>query len=454
MMRYGWIALLFSVSLSGCSQDPATSDPWAFGSNVDAGSDTGATREFCSDCRWLRLLGGEGQERAHAIAVGPQGHIAVAGATKGSNFGEQTNAGDSDAFVALYGAAGTRQWLRLLGGPNIDGAADVAIDARGNVYVAGSTQAGVGASTDDSASDAFLAKFDAAGSRRWERVIGGDRRSEQAGGVAVDDDGGIYVVGSGHTASFERPDTDTKVVVIAKYASSGNQRWVRLLENPNDGTTRGTSVTTTGPGSVFVTGYMRASQQDPDNPNWSDVVVARFDTDGNRKWLEALRRPSPDGSRAIAADGDDRIYVAGRTLRSVGPSDDPDDAFVARYDATGNEQWVRSLQSSADVTAYGASTGPSGRLHVVGATAGNLGDQTIAEPKGRFYSPNDAFYVKYAPSGRRLHLRLFQTPVHDSATDITVDGEGRPYMVGNTAADVDGWSNRGAYDTFVAAMHK
>src|SRR5439155_701956 len=116
----------------------------------------------------------------------------VAGTTDSGLGG--ASAGDYDAFVAKYDPAGNALWIRQFGTSGDDGPCGVAVDAAGNVYVAGFTSGNLGgASAGDY--DAFVAKYDAAGSAFWTRQFG-TSDYDDAHGVAVDAAGNVYVAGS------------------------------------------------------------------------------------------------------------------------------------------------------------------------------------------------------------------------------------------------------------------
>jgi hypothetical protein len=99
-------------------------------------------------------LGGNGgsettPEQANAIAVDGSGSVYVAGVTNSANFPvtpgafETSYGGASDAFVAKVNAGGNAMvYSTYLGGSSFDQANGIAVDSRGNAYVAGYTSSG------------------------------------------------------------------------------------------------------------------------------------------------------------------------------------------------------------------------------------------------------------------------------------------------------------------------
>ena len=91
------------------------------------------------------LLGGSGAEVATGIVVNAAGNAYVAGYTYSTDLAvaaaiQTTNAGEYDAFIAELNATGDALlYLSYLGGNGSDAATAIALDASGNVYVAGYT---------------------------------------------------------------------------------------------------------------------------------------------------------------------------------------------------------------------------------------------------------------------------------------------------------------------------
>ena len=90
-------------------------------------------------------LGGSGSDSATAIAIDADGNVYVAGTTSSTNFpgttgGAQATYGSNDAFVAKLNQGLTGiLQSTYLGGSGADSANAIALDSSGNVYVAGFT---------------------------------------------------------------------------------------------------------------------------------------------------------------------------------------------------------------------------------------------------------------------------------------------------------------------------
>lgn len=105
---------------------------------------------------WVQQLGTSGIDISYGVSADGVGNVYISGSTNGSLGGP--SAGFDDAFVTKYDAAGTLQWSRQLGTSTYDYSYGVSADGLGNVYISGSTQGSLGGPNAGS-TDAFVAKI-------------------------------------------------------------------------------------------------------------------------------------------------------------------------------------------------------------------------------------------------------------------------------------------------------
>src|SRR5262245_5844744 len=87
-------------------------------------------------------------------------------------------------------------WSRQIGTATVDYSSGVAVDAASNAYISGYTYGDLGGPNSGDY-DAFLSKYDGAGSLLWSHQIG-TANTDWSHGVAVDAAGNAYF--SGHTS--------------------------------------------------------------------------------------------------------------------------------------------------------------------------------------------------------------------------------------------------------------
>lgn len=164
-------------------------------------------------------LGGAGADIAEGLALDANGNVFVAGYTSSMNFpgtagGAQSTfmgtAGQDNAFVArLNGALTVLTQATFLGGDKTDRATAIALDASGNVFVAGRTQspgfpvtAGVAQTVLAGYENAFVTKLSNDLKALIRSTFLGGNGSDIAFAIALGDNGLVYLAGLSTSLNF------------------------------------------------------------------------------------------------------------------------------------------------------------------------------------------------------------------------------------------------------------
>ncbi len=105
---------------------------------------------------WAPYYGGSGEEFGQSTAVDASGNVFLAGRTASTSgiasggFQNTYGGGTYDAFLVKFSSSGSRTWATYYGGTGDDQGTSTAVDASGNVFLAGQT-----ASTSGIASGGF-----------------------------------------------------------------------------------------------------------------------------------------------------------------------------------------------------------------------------------------------------------------------------------------------------------
>ncbi len=127
-------------------------------------------------------------------------------------------------------------WSRSIGGPGVETIAGVAVDAAGNVVLAGTftETLTIGATTHIAAGedDVFIAKLSAGGVPRWSKHFGA-ATAERVSAVALDPEGNVFVAGAMlESVDFGRgglPFAGGSDVFVVKLGPGGEPLWSRSL---------------------------------------------------------------------------------------------------------------------------------------------------------------------------------------------------------------------------------
>ena len=266
---------------------------------------------------WIKTAGGTYRDQGNALALDGAGNVCVTGefnytATFGSF--SLTNVWQDDVFVTKLDKDGNFLWASSGGGLSQDFGFGVAADRVGNVYVTGYIQY-----TDTFGSivvpplfdppngyDIFVAKYDQTGTPAWVRRAG-SAGSDGGEAVAVDLSGNIYVTGwLGGPSVFGSTNLPYGGSFLAKYNNTGDVEWARLGEYG-----QGNAIACDAHGSVYVAGEALLSIYSEGGYGSSDAVVAKYDAQGTRQWLQNAGSPYADSANAIALDAAGNIYISG-----------------------------------------------------------------------------------------------------------------------------------------------
>ena len=156
-----------------------------------------------------------------------------------------------------------------------------------------------------------------------------------------------------------------------------------------------------------------------------------------------LASNTEDGAYGIATDNAGNAYVAGVTYGSVDGNVNAgsDDILLAKYDTSGNKLWTRQMGSSGIDAALAVAVDSAGNAYVTGYTAGSLDGNISA-------GADDIFIAKYDPNGNKLWTRQLGTSRQDIAWGVAVDNAGNAVVTGFTDGSMDGNVNAGSIDSF------
>ena len=211
-------------------------------------------------------------------------------------------------------------------------------------------------------------------------------------------------------------------VYLARYSPDGVLRWERQTGGPQNDSPLGVSVAPDG--TTYVGGYTEGDFASP-NQGSADVWLARFDADGNELWRRQFGGPAWDrGFDVTAFDGG--AYITGYTASPLDPDTDLGgfDGFAAKYDADGNQQWVRHFGTDATDWGQGSALAPDGGLHVTGYTEGDFGGANAGD--------KDLFAVRLSPDGSLAWVTQLGSAALDWTQGVGIGPDGGVLLAGST----------------------
>lgn len=340
-----------------------------------------------------------GTDEANALALDSAGNVYVTGFSLGSS-------SNRDFLTLKYNSDGERQWVARFNTPvnNIDEASDIAVDASGNILVAGFS---VGANGNP---DYFIIKFNSSGMKQWSvRYNGSGNGNDKINALAVDGASNVYVTGhsfgAGGSADF----------ATIKYNSAGVRQWVRRYNAPANNHDEGKDIVVDGSGNVYVTGQSYGAKGN------HDYLTIKYNSGGTQQWVQRYNGPGngDDITNTMALDGASNVYITGH---SIGTSGSPDFATI-KYNSSGVQQWVARYNSPVNSTdeARDIAVDTAENVYVTGYSPGVIWN-------------HDYFTVKYNSAGVEQWSARYNGLGNgeDIASDLAVDGSGNVYVAGHS----------------------
>ncbi|NIN01403.1 MAG: hypothetical protein GTO24_25915 [candidate division Zixibacteria bacterium] len=189
--------------------------------------------------------------------------------------------------------------------------------------------------------------------------------------------------------------------------------WVRRYDGPAHDYDYGYFLAVDGSsGSVYVTGHSYDSQ------TLEDFATVKYDASGNEIWVRRYNGPGNDYdfAHAITVDVSGNAYVVGK---SWGDGTGYDYATI-KYYPNGDTAWVRRYNGPGNTgdAAHDVAADASGNVYVTGASCGiGTGD--------------DITTIKYYPDGDTAWVRTYHNDA-ESPLATAVDSAGNVYVTGYT----------------------
>jgi hypothetical protein len=243
---------------------------------------------------WAKKAGASGSDRGNAISTDAAGNSYITGSFTSTScpFGaiSLNNSGGLDMFFTKYDAAGNVKWARKSTGVSNEAGSGVSLDAYGLPHLLGnynSSTMTLGSITLTLVSydDAFVAKYDTAGTVLWANTAGGNK-NDIGTGIGVDADGSTLIAGYFASASMAFGSTSIANIGInnmftAKYDFAGNLVWAKSAGGTGDDHVNAIGVNWHG--EAYITGSYTSSPcpiggNTLSNSGGSDMFVAKLGT--------------------------------------------------------------------------------------------------------------------------------------------------------------------------------
>ncbi len=357
----------------------------------------------------------------------------------------------------------TYTWVKQNGDGDYEQAAEVVVDAQGNVYSCGKFESTVDfnpapgsgnnifALTSDGGTDGYLQKLDPAGNFVWALKIGGSSADEITS-LTIDGSGNIVVTGYftgvvdadpglGNILLNSSPTWVSDLFVIS-YSSQGQLNWAVSVGGASN--EQSTSVKLSNSGRLLIGGAFEGTvdfdpgfgvnNQTANGDN--DAFLLLLSSTGNLVSIATFGGIGFDIVTCVAADASGNMYAAGQfedtvdfdpgagiyTVASSGRSD----AFAMMLNNTGNFVWAGAMGGVEKDGANDIDIDAAGHIYLIGKMIGTAD----ADPGAGVFTLTDSLLtggcmvVKLNSTGTFAWAYLLSNtdPVDGTSIDLGPDG--------------------------------
>jgi hypothetical protein len=374
-----------------------------------------------------------------------------------------------------------------LGGAGNDEGNSIAVDAAGNIYIAGFTdsinfpslnasQPGLGGGEQD----AFVMKLDPTGSRVIYSTYLGGNGQDNATSLALDASGNACITGFTDSTNFPTRNALQAIkkgnfnTFVMKLNATGTLLSSTLLGG--SASDYGSSIAVDRAGNLYVAGlatsndFPRANALQPQSGGAVDLYLAKLNSSASSLLYSTyLGASGIDATTGIAVDSAGNAYVTGltasRDFRTVNALQATHgggsfDAFVMKVNPAGSEViYATYLGGSGEDRGFRIAVDAGGNVYVTGDTDSNNFPVKNGAQQTNGGSA-DAFVVKLNASGNALTYSTYLGGSGiDGATAIAIDAAGSAYVTGFTASanfptvnSMQRVFGGGSFDGFVAKL--
>jgi hypothetical protein len=321
-------------------------------------------------------------------------------------------------------------------GSNSFSFSSVVTDLNGNIFTSGSFYGTGTLSFSDSVSVAgtspdwnlLIVKYNGSGSPVWARSVTAGESNSYINSITTDKFGNIYASGSifgsgiysfGNNVSLSGPTSSTNCI-LAKYNSEGEAQWA-VSATSAYGFTSFNAVCCDEDENIYAAGYIYGTGTFSFGngvtvtgvSNYSNLLLVKYNSSGIAQWAKTVTSSNDHsifctlaalGKGVVSAAGylngngqfgfENSVYVAGSYSKGY-------NTLIAKYDANGAIQWVRSNSTGAGASYFNSiASDSSGNIiasgYIIGTSIYTFGNEVTAN--GSYYFEN-SLLVKYDING-------------------------------------------------------
>ena len=291
-------------------------------------------------------------------------------------------------------------------------------------------------------------------STRFQKTVTGDTATSSAnatygmqitpGGVeqvslSASSTPSLYMVGNSGTATETQTVTNSATSATTTSAADQTGRLTKISglsgtpsstfsvnQQASSGITSAAASVVDASGNIYVVGNASGDFGNQINQGTQDAYLTKYDSAGHVVWQKLLGSAGTANGYGLALDPSGGVVVTGSSTADLTPTsvaDGNNDSFVARYNADGEQSWIKQIQTLATNQSNTVSVDASGNIYIGGSVSGGvIGAGQTGSGKA------DAFLAKYDSKGNLLAENQFGTTGNDSVAATATGSDGSLYV--------------------------
>lgn len=284
----------------------------------------------------------------------------------------------------------------------------------------------------------------------------GKSQIDELKGICHDKDGNIY--GIGRTNSNDLPITSGAFqstlkgdyeAFLVKFDSCGALIWCTYFGTT--GFDSGEKIAYSSDSTVVITGYTDGVDLDttyncfqPANNGLYDCFVAKFNLNGQPKWVSYFGGTNSDFSYAITVDSKKNIIIGGTslspTLYPTSASFQPNlagavDAFLVKFNKNGQLKFSTFYGGTSAEDIHNVTTDADGNIIGVGGSFSNNLNTSSLCLQSSSNGGMDVYIIKLDSLGNRLFSSYIGGSAADDCFGVCTDTQKNIYLTGQTASN-------------------
>lgn len=330
--------------------------------------------------QWVNKIGGFSNESAEDICLDNVGNIYLTGHYQSTtNFNGLTLPGNG-SFVAKYSPSGSVIWVHSIDSLQGTYSHRLVVSDSGNIFVTGTlyaqTNFGCSTLTPSIYENQFIVRLDSTGNCQWAEMF----ITPYVFDITVDKNNCTYVtgvvMGQGTFGTHTVLSHGGQDIYLAKCNSNGTWDWV--VSAGSTDFDQGLGVTADKYGHIYFTGYFTSTATFGTNilttsVGASDIFTACYNDQGNCLWVKQAGgghgnhyscgiTTDIQGNCIITGDVSDTAHFDNCTFIA-----DAENAFIAKYDSTGNCKWVTGSKGYSGQRGLDINTDTLDNIYLTGA---------------------------------------------------------------------------------------